>query len=86
MIPQDLFDDDNLPTANARIPPTSRIVIPRDTNEPDDLDQTPLTFGKHVGLTPEQVAKKDPGWLVWAKQNVTNKLVCSDALYRDCQK
>lgn len=35
-----------------------------------DLDNTPLRFGKHKGLTPEQVAKVDPGWIVWAYEHI----------------
>ena len=52
---------------------------------PDEkLDHTPLTFGKHAGKTPDQVSETDPGWLVWAYENVKDKKVCSKALYRAC--
>jgi hypothetical protein len=60
--------------------------LPTDSVDAPDLDHTPLTFGKHKGLTPGQVATKDPAWLIWAKKTVTTKPVCSDALYRDCLK
>ena len=52
----------------------------------ESLDHTPLKFGKHRGETPEQVADKDPDWLVWAYETVKNRPVCSSALYRDCKE
>lgn len=38
-------------------------------SEPLDLDDT-VTFGKHKGLTVEDVMEVDPGWLKWAMENV----------------
>ena len=56
----------------------------------DELDHTPLTFGKYGptcpggALTPDQVSQKDPNWLVWAYENVKDKPVCSKLLYLAC--
>lgn len=41
---------------------------------------TPLTFGKYQGLTVESVAKFDPAYLLWIKQNVTRLEWADDAL------
>lgn len=43
-------------------------------------DTSPLNFGKYRGSTPEHVATVDPGYLVWAYENV-GKHVCSRSLY-----
>lgn len=53
-------------------------------NPEPDLDNTPLRFGKHKGLTPEQVSKVDPGWIVWAYANLNNK-PCSKSLALACE-
>jgi hypothetical protein len=54
---------------------------------PEEIDHTPLKFGKHKGKTPSQVALLEEGersqWLVWAYENVGNFDVCSATLYRD---
>ena len=86
--PRDLFTDYTL------VPNDEPIIHPHELIAPtipeylkqdeEELDFLPLAFGKHRGLTPEQVSIKDPGWIVWAKTNVTNRQICSDALYRDC--
>ena len=34
------------------------------------LDEYVLTFGKHKGKTLVEVAKCDPGWIRWAKENI----------------
>jgi hypothetical protein len=31
----------------------------------DPTDTIPLTFGKHKGRTPEQIADIDPGYVAW---------------------
>ena len=48
------------------------------------LDHASPTFGKHKGRTPDVVSEHDPGWLVWAHQNVKDKKVCSETLYKAC--
>jgi hypothetical protein len=72
--PDDLFDP-------AETLPSNVIKL-----SAEHLDHTPLTFGKHKGTTPSDLALKDPGWLTWAYKNVTNKAVCSELLYKDCLK
>ena len=47
------------------------------------LDRTPLTFGKHKGQTPEEVADTDPGYIVWLYENVEPRKV-SRGLYVAC--
>lgn len=59
---------------------------------PEELDHTPLTFGKYGpsrpggALTPDQVSEKDPGWLIWAYETVKDKPVCSKLLYEACHE
>lgn len=52
----------------------------------EDLDHTPLTFGKYQGKTPSKVSENDPNWICWAFENVKSKPTCSMALYRSCQE
>ena len=52
----------------------------------EDLDHSPLTFGKYVGKTPNEVSESDPNWLCWAYENVKTKPTCSALLYRACQE
>ncbi len=49
-----------------------------------DLDNTPLRFGKHKGLTPEQVSEIDPHWIVWAYDTINPK-ICSKTLALECE-
>jgi hypothetical protein len=48
--------------------------------KPKDPDSTPLSFGKHRGLTPWELYQNDPDYLVWAWENV-GPHVCSRELY-----
>ena len=57
-----------------------------DNSSADDIDHTPLTFGKYKGQTPDEVSAHDPHWLVWAHNNVTNKVTCSLLLANECAK
>lgn len=50
-----------------------------------ELDHTPLNRGKHRGLTPDEIAKIDPGWLAWAYETWSDG-PCSALLYRECKK
>lgn len=50
-----------------------------------DVDNTPLTFGKHKGLTPNSIAIADPHWLVWAYSNIQNKRICTEELAKWCK-
>jgi hypothetical protein len=50
-----------------------------------DLDNTPLTFGKYAGWTPDEVADEDPSYIVWLWEN-TDIRRCSKAMYVFCKK
>jgi hypothetical protein len=54
------------------------------TQMPDTVDHLPLTFGKHVGKTPDQISETDPKWLIWAYENIKGRTVCSKTLYNAC--
>lgn len=47
------------------------------------LDETPLTFGKYKGMTPNEIAEEDEDYLVWAYETLDIK-PCSKALYLAC--
>ena len=56
-----------------------------------ESDAVPFYFGKYVGLTPDQIAEQDPGWLVWAYRNIKRKRaygypICSTELFERCEK
>ena len=53
-----------------------------------DIDKTPLRFGKHKALTPEQVYEIDPGYLIWLWDTVANadKLLTIELLEAACQQ
>lgn len=53
---------------------------------PEQLDHTPLSFGKYRGMTPSKVSETDPGWICWAYENVKTRPTCSLVLYRSCQE
>lgn len=96
-IPKDLATDPGLPEHpslfDAPIPldPLENIQLMNTQNtttkEPDVsthvIDNSPLTFGKYKGQTPNQVYRHDPGWLVWAAENVKNREVCSEYIAKE---
>jgi hypothetical protein len=49
------------------------------------IDDTPLKFGKYQGSTPNDIAKSDPGYIVWMHANVLDKPTCSRDLARECE-
>lgn len=51
----------------------------------EDIDNTPLTFGKYKGDTPDEISEHDPGYIIWMAENIKEQY-CSDALYQFCQK
>jgi len=53
--------------------------------KPKDPDNTPLTFGKHRGLTPWELYQNDPDYLVWAWE-IVGPHVCSRDLYELAQE
>ncbi len=42
-----------------------------------DIDSYVITFGKHNGRTLPQIKECDPGWISWAKENMTREPVKS---------
>lgn len=48
------------------------------------LDDTPLTFGKLAGNTPNQIAEVEPSYIVWLHENL-DKMVCTNKLYEHCK-
>lgn len=49
----------------------------------DDLDNTPLKFGKYKGQTPVEIGKFNPGYVCWMYRNVKPK-PCSAKLWAKC--
>lgn len=47
----------------------------------DDPDNTPLTFGKHAGHTPNEIFYEDPQYLIWLKK--TGSTIPSWDLYEE---
>jgi hypothetical protein len=53
----------------------------------DNLDHTPLTFGKYKGKTPDEVSQmgtSGENYIVWMYDNVDRFPTCSEALARAC--
>ena len=42
-----------------------------------DINTYLITFGKHSGKTLPQIAELDPGYIAWAKENITREPVKS---------
>ena len=40
-----------------------------------DIDTYVITFGKHSGKTLPQIVEVDPGYISWAKENMTREPV-----------
>lgn len=47
------------------------------------LDDTPLKFGKYKGKTPTDIARTNPGYIVWIYENIEIKH-CTQTLYKKC--
>lgn len=45
--------------------------------EPPKIDEYKITFGKHNGKTLPEIKSCDPGWISWAKENITREPVKS---------
>jgi len=50
-----------------------------------DLDETPLSFGKYKGKTPDEISYTDPEYIVWCWESLDIK-ICSKAMYVFCKK
>ena len=79
-LPDEAYVNDPLPQPNVASYKQEQAAIA------NDLDHTPLTFGKYKGMTPNQVAEIDPSWVVWAYNNVTNRNTCSRLLANECER
>lgn len=53
-------------------------------SNPSDIDHTPLTFGKYVGKTPNEIAEIDERYICWMFREVKNRPTCSELLYKAC--
>ena len=49
-----------------------------------DIDDIPLTFGKHKGYTPNWIGEHDPDYIVWLYENTEGN--CSKELYHACSE
>ena len=50
----------------------------------EDLDHTPLTFGKYKGQTPDEISEHDPQYIVWM-YNTVRPHKCSKWLKEACE-
>lgn len=55
-------------------------AIEHDEEYLEFLDTQPVDFGKHNGLTPEQICKDNPSYIVWMHDTIKPKR-CSKKLY-----
>jgi len=46
-----------------------------------NADDTPFGFGKYANKTPREILYNDPGYIVWAKENV-KRFECSKEIYK----
>jgi len=51
----------------------------------EELDHTPLCFGKYAGKTPDQISDRNPGYVVWLYEQCKPQCV-SRALYEACRE
>ena len=58
----------------------------KELNTPEPaLDETPLHFGKHEGLTPDEISELDPSYIVYLYEG-SNIKPCSKAMYEYCRR
>jgi hypothetical protein len=48
-------------------------------------DETPITFGKYKGKTPDEIGDYDPSYVVWMYANV-KPVPCSKELAKTCEQ
>jgi len=48
-------------------------------------DNLPLSFGKHKGMTPIQIAEIEPSYVVWLYESTDHGIV-TKTLYEACQQ
>lgn len=51
----------------------------------EGIDDTPFTFGKYKGKTPDEVSDIKPDYIIWMWRKFDNP-PCSEALYNYCLK
>lgn len=49
----------------------------------EELDHTPLCFGKHMSKTPDEISQTNPGYVIWLYEQCKPQVV-SRALYEAC--
>lgn len=49
-----------------------------------NIDDVPLSFGKHKGESPNEIAQEDPGYIVWIYDNIDPK-PCTKDLRDACE-
>jgi len=50
-----------------------------------DVDDTPLTFGKFKGKSPEEVSDIKPDYLVWVAETFSTAIPFSEGMYNFCK-
>lgn len=50
-----------------------------------DIDTIPLSFGKYINRTPEEIAETDGQYIVWMYDNITPKK-CTKQLRDYCEQ
>ena len=64
-----------------KIPPFDILARLSEIIEDGDPDNEPLTFGKHKGMTPNEIFYDDPQYLIWLKK--TGSAIPSQELYEE---
>ena len=78
-----ILKDKNIMFANGVMVLCQNQYHRRKENDMVHINDTPLTFGKYKGITPNEIAGYDPQYLVWAYENTKQK-VCNKDLYESC--
>lgn len=54
------------------------------TPEEAALDAKKIWYGKHAGMSPDEIAESDPKYIVWGYGNIKDKPFCSYPLAVKC--
>jgi uncharacterized protein (DUF3820 family) len=49
-----------------------------------ERDDTPISFGKYKGMTPNDLSEIDPKYIIWMYENFSGS--CSKDLYMNCEE
>lgn len=64
------------PDIDYLIPEELKTILSDDPGEDiPDIDTYQLGFGKHKGQTLPEIQMEDPGWIIWAKENIRQEPV-----------